>query len=64
MTEWVNRRDDWEIFKYDEKKAETPKAYLLVMNGQEHWVPKSQAELLDDEIVQMSPWIAGEKGLV
>jgi hypothetical protein len=64
MTNWTNRRDDWEIFNYEAMVRETPKAYLLKIQDQELWLPKSQSEILDDEVVQLSPWIAKEKGLL
>lgn len=28
--------------KFDKLKGETPKAFLIQINGEEHWIPKSQ----------------------
>ena len=28
--------------KFDKLKGETPKAYLIQIQGEEHWIPKSQ----------------------
>lgn len=58
-----NGFDDGETSIYiDELKAETDKAYLVVIEGDEYWLPKSQCELEDDTIT-MPSWLAEKNGL-
>ncbi len=54
-------------------KKETPAALLCVIDGEEHWIPKSQvddeSEVFDDQdnkegTLVISEWIATQKGLV
>lgn len=54
----------------DEIKRETNKAFLLVIDGEEHWIPKSQIadpdeyEVGDKNLtVSVSEWIAEQKEL-
>lgn len=51
-------------------KAETDAAFLCVVNGDDHWIPKSQIESPEDygrfdEGITMliTLWIADQKGL-
>ncbi len=51
-------------------KRETPKAFLMVIDGEEHWIPKSQVADVDDYEegdrdcgVSVTEFIANEKGL-
>lgn len=46
-----------------EKKADTPKAYLVQIGGEEVWLPKSQCELNEDSmLVEMPTWLAEKRG--
>ena len=52
-------------------KAETDKALLCVIDGEEHWIPKGQitedSEVYakgDDGKLVVTQWIAEQKGLV
>lgn len=65
------REESWETFNDVSVDAETPKAILVTLDGEEHWIPKSQ--ISDDSEVYtsgtegkliISTWIAKEKGLV
>ena len=52
-----------------ELRAETDKAWLIFDGGREAWIPKSQAELTEQEIGPfqvwtMPEWLAKEKGLI
>jgi len=44
--------------EYEEIKYISIKAALFVIDGDEYWLPKSQIVYLDDEIVEVSKWIA------
>jgi hypothetical protein len=44
-------------------KAETDKAYLVVIGKTEAWVPKSQVELSGLELT-LPEWLAMDKGLI
>lgn len=53
-----------------EIKAETEKAFLIVYEDAEYWIPKGQMANPDDykkgqtgRTVSITEWIAGEKGL-
>ena len=51
-----------------EIKDETDKAWLLVIDGEEHWIPKSIVHLDNhgksvDDVVNMPTWKAEELGL-
>jgi len=53
------------FFSYDELKAETPAAWLLVINGDPYWFPKSLCSLdKEDMEIEMPSWMAEAKGLV
>lgn len=52
-------------------KAETTKACLCVIDGEEHWIPKSQiveeSEVYEEGqegVLVLTQWIAEQKGLV
>lgn len=57
--------DDDVTVTFDEIKVVTPKAVLFVIDGDKHWIPMSQIVdvFLTDCEVQMTEWIASEKGL-
>lgn len=43
---------------------ETEKAYLLLIEGEEVWLPKSQVEVHEgDQVVVCPNWLCEEKGL-
>ena len=55
----------------DEIKAETDKAFLFLIDGEEYWVPKGQLADPDDYEkgdkdceIAITEWIAREKGLL
>jgi hypothetical protein len=61
---------NWVHLDVDEIKRETDKAFLLVIDGDEHWIPKSQISEPDDyEVgdknltVSVTEWIAEQKEL-
>ena len=54
-----NGRDDNEIsFHYTDILAETEKALLIrTPDGQNWWLPKSQIEVVDEELLLMPEWL-------
>lgn len=50
---------------YDEIKAETPNAWLVLMpNGDEHWMPKSPCELHEhDKVIVVPLWLYEQEGI-
>ena len=56
--------DDTEEATYDfeEIKKETDKAWLITIEGDDYWFPKSQCRIEGDTIV-MPIWMAQDKGL-
>lgn len=46
-------------------KAETEAAVLLLVEGDEYWVPKSHLDYADveEDLARVSPWIAEQLGL-
>lgn len=55
----------------DEVKAETLRAFLFIIDGAEHWIPKSAMEMEDqvsvgekDVAVDIAAWIAKDRGLI
>ena len=62
MSDWVHL-EDVEILK------ETEKAFLVDLDGEEYWLPKSQIldadeyREGDEGTLSISAWIAREKGL-
>jgi len=50
---------------FDDVEYETEKAYLLNIDGEKYWIPKSQVEDLDEElkIITLPEWLINEKGL-
>ena len=58
-----NGFDEDEVsFDIDELKKETDKAYLVVIEGDEYWLPKSVCDIEGDTIV-MPVWLAAKNGL-
>lgn len=60
----------WVHLDVDLIKRETPKAFLVVIDGEEYWLPKSQvsdpddyAEGDTDACISVTEFIANEKGL-
>lgn len=61
---------DWVHLDVDLIKKETDKAFLLVIDGDEFWVPKSQVSDHDDYeegdkdvTMSISQWFADKEGL-
>jgi hypothetical protein len=49
---------------YQEKVTETNKAWLLDIQGEEIWIPKSQCDINeDDHTIEIPEWLADKKGL-
>lgn len=67
----LNREDCVELELDDPVKSETAKALLVVVDGEEAWIPKGQIHD-DSEVYRqghtgtliVSEWIAKQKGLV
>ena len=58
------KADETVIVGYDAIRFETDNAYLLEIDGEEVWLPKSHCELNPDEDEAHIPeWLAIEKGL-
>jgi len=58
---------DTDVQEYDVEEliTETDKAWLLSVDGEELWLPKSQCEFDEDEmVVDIPDWLAEEKGLL
>ena len=61
----------WVYIEVDEIKRETEKAFLVIVDEQEVWLPKSQVEDEGEHFKQgdtdveigITEWIAREKGL-
>ena len=47
---------------YEEIKHETDRAMLYVIDGVEHWIPKSQIIDDDGDMVAIPTWLAKSKG--
>lgn len=60
------RMPDEELtFSYDEFIRETSSAWLLSIDNEEIWLPKSQCEIdRQDETIYVPEWLAIEEGLV
>lgn len=67
----VEEHDDKNVFiKNVECIRDTPRAILVVVNGEEHWIPQTQVHA-DSEVYSrgdtgklvMSKWIAAQRGL-
>lgn len=63
--------EDGERFEKARAKKETDRALLVEIDGEEHWIPKSQ--ILDDSevyeeggegVLVVTTWIAKQKGLI
>lgn len=53
-----------ETFDFEELIHETDLAYLVEIEGDEYWLPKSQCDIdEDDQTIEMPNWLAREKGL-
>lgn len=61
----ATEREDDVVLDYDEIKANTKKSALLVINGDEHWIPFSQTTgwWKHANQVQITKWIAEQKDL-
>lgn len=60
----------WIEIEIDEVIRESDKAFLLRIDGEEHWIPKSQIQSPEDIRIgecefeiKISEWIADQKGL-
>ena len=65
---WEDRMADSVLeLKVDKVEKETPKAWLLVVNGSEVWMPKSQTrgpvQEGGEQVIKVTEWIAEKKGL-
>ena len=55
--------DPVEIY-FDELKFETDHAMLVDIDGRKEWFPKSQCRITEPGVMEVSEWLAIEKGLV
>lgn len=49
---------------FDEIIRETDMAYLLAIDDEEVWLPKSQCKMTETRVAELPEWLAIEKGLV
>jgi hypothetical protein len=49
---------------YEEIKHVTEKAALLIISGEEHWIPKSMIEDADESVIYVSVWFAEKEGIL
>lgn len=57
--------EDVQEYEVEEYKHETDKAWLLVIDGEEYWLAKSQCDYDEEEmVVEIPDWLAEEKGLL
>ena len=64
----LEREDKWEevAIEIDAWLKETEKAYLVVIEGEEFWLPKSLTKIdssMKKSFIEMPKWLAVEKGL-
>lgn len=45
------------VVAYDSVVHETEKAYLFAIDGEEHWIAKSQCEIYDESSVILPEWL-------
>lgn len=51
--------------KYDELEKETESAFLITIDGENIWIPKSQSRLYDvNKKIYIPEWLAFKKGLI
>ena len=48
----------------DEIKHESERAVLVVIDGDDHWIPKSQIKDQDGNTFTITEWIAKQKGFL
>lgn len=53
-----------EVIEFDDLKHETDGAYLIVVDEEEHWMPKSLCEIAGDNEIEAPVWLLEKKGLV
>lgn len=53
---------DLVAIEYEEVKHVTDKAALFVIDGEKTWVPRSQIHSVTEESLEVSEWLAVEKG--
>jgi hypothetical protein len=61
---------DWIHLDVEKILQETDKAFLCLIDGEQHWIPKSQVSDPDDYYagdkdccISVTEWLAKEKGL-
>lgn len=53
------------VIKFDELDRETEAAYLIVIDDEKIWLPKSQARIYEkSKKIYIPEWLALEKGLI
>lgn len=69
--EMVNTRYELVKIEVENVKAETEKGILCVVEGKEHWIPKSQVDddsevagMGDSGVMLIPRWLAEDKGFV
>lgn len=58
---WETNMNEPFVIEIDSLKMETDRAYLVKIDGDEYWLPKSHADL-DDLTLTLPHWLAKEKG--
>ena len=54
-----------EEIELDEVKHQTSAAYLVVVEGEEYWLPKSQCVVDEQSLIADVPrWLCEEKGIL
>jgi len=62
--EGLEKDDPGDAYMYDSILRETEKAYLLEIDGEEVWLPKSHVTLdKQNKEITIPDWLATEKGI-
>lgn len=61
----MGRVPEVQEYEYAEMKAETDRAWLLTVENEDIWFPKSQCEVdTKRKTIDVPNWIARQKGLI
>ena len=62
MSNWNN---EIEIYEYEEIIADTDLAWLVRIDGEDYWLPKSQVEIDEDhQEIEIPNWLAKDKEII
>ena len=60
--------DEWTEIEVDKVAAETDQAILVVIDGEDHWLPQSQLDEWPDVgesgTIMIKTWLAEERGFI